>query len=354
MNFVDGQYGTKYWDLFEQRIDETIQAVKNQQIPKLRRISLHVTNKCNFNCIYCNEKHNSKELDFQQYKKIIDEYAEMGGGVLHITGGEPSLVTYIDKAIEYAYNKQNIVVNMNTNCFKLIKDSSYSKISRLKISFDTADKDKFNYLVQRKNAFQRVLSNLNHIKSLTNSPIISITCTVNAQNIKDLIEYTRFYYENMHVYALFFSIYKGDNKKLMFLQSHRKLLFEIIYPTIKKIMQSNNDFDSLWLLENSHSQNTYQRTNRFPENKLIPCYLSLSELSIYETGKVSHCSHLSRDGIFDSNIDIKKQTLKEICNTKLNLYKSYPLHLKCLYGCNLKLCKFNQDCHKKLINLDKD
>ena len=347
MKLIDGKYGTKYWDLFEQRIEETVFSIKNQTIPKLRRISLHITNKCNFNCIYCNEIHKNKELDFNLFKRIVDEYSEMGGGILHITGGEPSIVSYINEAIDYSHSK-GIITNLNTNGYKRFNDSSYSKMSRLKISFDTNDENRFDNLVRHKGAFNNIIDNIKYIKTLKNYPVISLTYTVNAQNIEDMIPFINFYYKEIRVYAIFFSIYKGDNPNLIFSQENINRLFHEVYPKIKEIMIKNNDYDSLWLLENSHSKMTYELQNRFPENNNTPCYLSLSELSIYENGEISHCSHLSRDGIFDKNLNIKDNALQEIMNKKLDLLNKIPLNQKCLYGCNLKLCKFNLECKKKL------
>jgi len=42
--------GSKYWDLFELRIQETVDALRNNTLPPLRRLSLHITNKCKYGC----------------------------------------------------------------------------------------------------------------------------------------------------------------------------------------------------------------------------------------------------------------------------------------------------------------
>ncbi len=346
---IDGKYGTKYWDLFESRIDETVKAVQTNTIPPLRRLSLHITNKCNFNCIYCNEIHSKVELSFDCFKKIINEFSQLGGGILHITGGEPSVVTYIDEAIVYASSKKNVTVNLNTNCYRRLKDETYKHISRLKVSLDTWNAEKFNKFAGRANVFQKVTENIKYVNALPNAPVISITYTVNAQNLNDIPTYLEYYYKNLRVYAMFFSIYKGDNPDLYFKQNDISRLFNVIYPSARQIMIKNNDYDSLWLLNNSHGKRTYEQTNRFPVNLKTPCYLTLSELSIYENGEVSHCSHLHRDGVIDDRFNINTHSLKDILKEKRCVINKVPINSKCLYGCNLKLCKFNTDVSEKLL-----
>ena len=38
-------------------------------------------------------------------KKIVDEYAEMGGRTIHFTGGEPTVVPYIEEIFAYAKSR---------------------------------------------------------------------------------------------------------------------------------------------------------------------------------------------------------------------------------------------------------
>ena len=54
--------GSKYWDEFELRTIETVNAMKNGSLPPLRRLSVHLTRKCNMACKYCNDPHNSGTL----------------------------------------------------------------------------------------------------------------------------------------------------------------------------------------------------------------------------------------------------------------------------------------------------
>src|SRR5512138_2967142 len=109
--------GTKYWDLFDQRIEETANSLKNGVNPPLRRIALHITNKCNMKCSYCNECHTPKTFRRDLFTKLVSEFYEMGGGILHITGGEPSCVPWLFEEIEVLSNLfgDRIEFNLNSN-----------------------------------------------------------------------------------------------------------------------------------------------------------------------------------------------------------------------------------------------
>ena len=58
-------------------------------------------------------------MDFELYKKIIDEADELGVGAVTIASrGEPTLHKKLDKMIEYVANKKNIFeFKLNSNAF---------------------------------------------------------------------------------------------------------------------------------------------------------------------------------------------------------------------------------------------
>jgi hypothetical protein len=67
---------------------------------------------------------------------------------------------------------------------------------------------------------------------------------------------------------------------------------------------------------------------RFEQNAVNgTCYLSMSERVINPDGQEFTCSHLYRDGI--------------------NMVAPYK-HTKCQYGCNRRLCAFNEEVEKRL------
>jgi sulfatase maturation enzyme AslB (radical SAM superfamily) len=340
---------SKYWDDFERRITETTKAVEENINPPLRRVCLHITSKCNFNCNYCNEIHKNKTLPKSIFTKIVEEYSQMGGGILHITGGEPSTVKWLSKAI--IDSPENIVINFNTNAFKMLEPINvYNRINRMKISLDTCNPSYFNGLVHKKRAFEVIVENLQKLQNINKTKDISITYTMTKQNYKNIPDFLEFYYDKLpYLYAIFFSTYKGNNPDFVFTDEDIVFFWENIVPKMKDIFIQNKDTESLWLFKNSYNKNTLQAVIRFPENTTTQCYLSMSELVIDENGDTWRCSHLFRDKVIKSGLNIKDFDLDYI-HQNLILEKS-P---KCLYGCNLKLVNFNKQVENNLQNYIKN
>lgn len=80
-------------------------------------VILHVTKRCNFNCIYCFGDYNlQQDSDFsKEYTfALIDDLAEMGTKWVTLGGGEPLLREDLDEIIDYL-KARNIDCGINTN-----------------------------------------------------------------------------------------------------------------------------------------------------------------------------------------------------------------------------------------------
>ncbi len=299
---------SKYWDDFERRINETVEHIKTGCKLKVRRVSVHITNRCNFKCSYCNVQQNTQELSISQFDKIITEYGK--DAIIHITGGEPSVVKWLYDFID---SKSSIRFHLNSNM--LI--SPPKNIKRLKVSLDSSDRDYFDNIVERANSFDTVVEN---IKKASKYVSTSITCTLTKENYTKSPEFMRWCRTVFpDIYAVFFSVYKGNNGRFMFTSETARHFFEYVKP----LLEAEMDEESLELLNETIDEKIrIMQTVRFPENSPEnPCYLSMSERVIDSNGDAWNCSHLFRDGIKHTN------------NCK---------HKKCLYGCNRRLVAFNE------------
>jgi MoaA/NifB/PqqE/SkfB family radical SAM enzyme len=344
--------GSKYWDLFEQRIDETHNALRENTLPPLRRLSLHITNKCNMKCSYCNECHSPKQLSKELFFKLIKEYSQMGGGILHITGGEPTCVPYLFDVIRDTVYYDNVDIHLNTNLMTNLPDDVIPRIKRLKVSLDSHDAEYFDSLVGIPNAHQLVMKNLkkiNELNSRNEGPIVSITYTMTRENYKHIPNFLEMYYKELpHLYAVFFSAYKGTNERFTFTPTDIGSLFDEIVPILNHVMESAGDTESRFLFHASHDENTFDSKVRFRENMHMPCYLQLSELTVNEDGDASNCSHLYRDGVGHTGLNISDMSLSQVFFKAKDRYAFTPLHDKCKYGCNKKLVAFNKKVEYEL------
>lgn len=305
---------SKYWDDFEQRIEETVACLKAHKKVPCRRVAVFITNRCNFRCDYCNVKFGSEEMSKETFEAILKVHGY--GSIIHITGGEPSTVKWLYKCIE---ETKGVRFHLNTNAF--IKPPK--NLKRLKVSLDTHVEKNFDSLVHKKGAFKKVVQ---HIKERSKDVVTSITCVLSKKNFKEAPEFMRFCRNKFpDLYAVFFSCYKGDNPKFALTQEDADLFFKDIKPRLEKEM----DKESLELFRETASEKfRIFGKKRFPENiTKTDCYLSMSE-AVYDQGGVPFkCSHLFRDNIFD-------------CDSKI--------HSRCINGCNRRLVKFNEEVARRL------
>jgi len=335
--------GMKYWDDFELRAQETAAALAAGALPPLRRMSLHVTNGCNFACAYCNEVHSPRTMPFDIFAKIVSEYAEMGGGIVHVTGGEPTVVRDFPTYIREAAKFPAINFHLNTNLYNdLLSEELLPTVRRLKVSLDTHDPRYFNGVCNRAGAFERVVANLDRVHHLIErgqaQTIVSLTYTVTRENYAGIPAFLRMYGARWpRFYAAFFSAYKGLDPRFALTPEETADLFDTIVPQIDAL----GDLETRSLWHASHEARTFHDRERFPENRSHPCHLQLSELVIDETGGLWNCSHLYRDKVPGTGLNIRDAHLRHLFAAAKGGIASYPLADQCLYGCNKKLTTFN-------------
>ena len=308
-----------YWDEFKKRIVETISSLKKNRLPEVRRVAVFITNECNLNCEYCNFERKSEFMNEELFDNIINRFSSKT--IIHITGGEPSTVPWL-----YEYVKkhgESLRFHINSNLFL---PAPYNSIKRLKVSLDSCNPEVFNKLVHSKKAFDNVVRNISDASEKT---VTSVTYTLTKSNLSDAINFVRFTNKTFpKLYAVTFSIYKGDNKDFVISKDEADLFFKETVPELKKELKGES-----YYLFNEVMDNASQLVNgiRFPELDLIKtriCYLSLSERTFSPKGEESFCSHLYRDKI--------KQERNVITP-------------RCYYGCAKKLAKFNTEVFKEVI-----
>ncbi len=303
-----------YWDAFSKRIKLTVDAIKCGELPEVSRCAVFITDACNFTCDYCNKANEPKTMSETMFHKICEVNKD---AIIHITGGEPSIVKWLYPFLEANADKYSF--HLNTNAY--IK--APKGVKRLKVSLDSCNPEYWNKVVGVEGAWDVVVKN---IKEACHESVTSITYTLSKENFRDapdFIDFSNAEFEGL--YALFFSIYKGDNPRFAFTEEDIEEFFNDILP----IMHEKLPPESLALLnETLDEKRRLIAGERFPQNSMeSPCYLSMSERVYATSGEMYKCSHLFRDGIGQ---------------------KDYEKHEKCKYGCNRRLVAFNEEVDKQL------
>ncbi|MCJ7829171.1 MAG: hypothetical protein MUP81_05465 [Dehalococcoidia bacterium] len=297
-----------FWDRISERADETIAALKEHRIPEIVRFAIHLTNRCNMNCVYCHEIKANKVMD----RKLFATLCERAGnkGIIHITGGEPTCVSWLDDEIYSQRN--NTKMALNTNLLKLPNRKALESLFRVKTSLDDYDADRWNNLIGG-NYFDKVVSNIKEaIKYVQH---VSISYTATHQNACRFERFIEFCQDNFPgIYSVSASFFKGGGDMAL-----TKDDVVILFKASKKL-----DPVSRYIFETTHHRNG----NYFPQNIRIPCYLSMTERLYDEYGREFYCSHLFRDHV------------KPPGNPGQDPH--------CVTGCNARFNKFNQMIRDKV------
>ena len=169
--------------------------------PMFLHIDLHQY--CNYKCPHCNI-HNQElllkqfdgkinlEMDFEKYKKIVDEGAEHNCPSIEPQGtNEPLLIKDFHKYIKYAHDKKYIDIMINSNGSPLTKRRSQelldSGLTRLRFSLDAATPETYKKVRVGSIPLQKVIKNIETFLELKEKggyklPVTGVSMCVIRQN----------------------------------------------------------------------------------------------------------------------------------------------------------------------------
>lgn len=155
-------------------------------------VTFELLNACNFRCIMCPNsymKRKRKEMDFNLFKKIIDEISQYGSLIRFIGFEEPLLYGKIKDAIQYIKEK-GLLLHITTNGSllnkELIKTITDNRVDSVIFSFQGLSKKEYCFM---RNVSPKIYSRvINNIKLLYKSrknkkPFIKITTTTTERDL---------------------------------------------------------------------------------------------------------------------------------------------------------------------------
>lgn len=300
-----------FWDRMAERKAETIKALKDGVEPRIVRFAVLVTTGCNMACAYCNEK---KKPFAMMERPFFEWLCRRAGqhGVIHISGGEPLIVPWLEDCITAWNGRARFALNSNL----LIRptDQTLGALFRVKTSLDDCEDDRWNDVVGG-DFFETVVSNIRYVSERVRYTSVSYCAT--HQNAARLAGFLRFCRSSFPaLYSTSVSFYKGSEPDLRLTTDDIAALFE----QASALM----DPTSWAVFRETHSK----RGNLFPENLSIPCYLAMTERTYDPQGREYLCSHLYRDGVAAPG--------------------SPGNDMHCMTGCNQRFASFNAEVHRAL------
>lgn len=140
---------------------------KSTALPYLPvRLWVELTSSCNYECLMCPNKDLEKEykgfMEFDLYRKIIDEAQDSVFDINLAHRGESLLHPQLMEMIEYAKNK-NLFTRLHTNGSLLTEDISrrilMTGLDRLSFSFDGTEKETYEK-IRKEGNFDKTIENI--------------------------------------------------------------------------------------------------------------------------------------------------------------------------------------------------
>ena len=160
-----------------------------QKKPKLNGIQIEITGRCNERCIHCyipNEmKDVGKDMRLEEFQSIVNQFAEMGGLHVVLSGGEVFLNKDIIPMIQYCREK-DMQISILSNLIALKKEQipliKEANLSVLQTSLYSMDPNKHDTITTIKGSFAKTKA---AIEALVAADIpVQISCPIMKANCK--------------------------------------------------------------------------------------------------------------------------------------------------------------------------
>lgn len=302
----------------------------DQRKPRLASLQFELTSRCNERCIHCyipNGKKNAGfDMSFERFKYILDQYAEMGGLQVTLSGGEALMNKDIAKILLYCREK-DMQISLLTNLISLKKELipilKDVNLSLIQVSLYSMDAEKHDSITTMKGSFEKTKT---AIEKLHNADIpVQISCPIMKVN-KDGYDEVMKYAQRLRM--------KAQTDYIMMAQADlntsnlaNRISIEETEKVIRDIMENDVDYQTETLAQEPLSSISEEE---FAEMSL--CGAGLNDLCVTVNGDIYPCA--GWQGFVVGNVF--RESLKEIWEHSPKLeqirkikQKDFPKCLKC-------------------------
>lgn len=288
----------------------------DQRKAHLKSIQFELTSRCNERCIHCyipNSKKNvGKDMPFEKFCNILDQFAELGGFHVSLSGGEVFLYKDIIAAIQYCRQKDmeicilSNLISLKESQIPLIKEANVSYIQCSLYSMNPTVHDTITTV---KGSHEKTLNNL---KKLIAADIpVQISCPLMNANRDSYVDVLKFAQENK-IKAYSDYILMGE-ANLCIDNLRNRLSLEDTEKVIRSIIEHDIDYPR-WIKEKRPYIETIDK-ERYAKQAL--CGVGLNNICVAENGELYPCPGWQSMIVGNTN----EKSLKEIWENSDNLKK---------------------------------
>ena len=183
---------------FEAGVSDALSDSFGRTVTSLRT---SITNRCNYDCIYCHHEGNtnsSEEMSVETISNIVHAASDMGVDKVKFSGGEPLLRKDFEDILSSLPKLRDVSATTNGTFLKgRAQDLKDSGLDRVNISLDSLDPKKYKFIT---NSNQKMLNCvLDGIHSAIDAGLTPVKLNmvllkgVNDNEIYDMLDFTRKY-----------------------------------------------------------------------------------------------------------------------------------------------------------------
>jgi MoaA/NifB/PqqE/SkfB family radical SAM enzyme len=183
-------------------------------------LQLDMNQKCNYKCPHCiighkkevDEYYEGEYLDFNDFKKIVDEGSEHGCPSLSPQGNnEPFLIKDLHKYIEYAHNKGFIDIMLNNNGSAMPKKKAQqildSGLTRIRFSLDAITPETYSAVRVGSIPLKKVTENIMDFLELKEKggyklPVVGVSFCKVKQNEHEVDQFINFWKDKVDLISI--------------------------------------------------------------------------------------------------------------------------------------------------------
>ncbi len=256
--------------------------------PRLASLQFELTSRCNERCIHCyipnGKKNTGFDLSFDKFKYIIDQYVDMGGLHVTLSGGEALMNKNIEKMLRYCREKDlqiSLLTNLISLTDRMIPVLKEVNLSLIQVSLYSMDPDIHDKITTVKGSWQKTKT---AIEKLHDADIpVQISCPVMKAN-KDGYKLVMKYAQSMKM--------KSTTDYVMMAQADmntqnlsNRISIEETEKVIRDIIEYDLDYKNQTLNQEPYTES--------PKNEIMKrplCGAGINDLCVTVNGDVYPCA----------------------------------------------------------------
>ena len=298
-------------------------------LPFLWSIQVEITGKCNERCRHCYLPNSFKDkgidMPIDKFKKIVDEFAEMGGLHITITGGEALLHKNLVDMLDYCRTKDleitllSNLINLNDEIVDALRRVNVNMVN---VSLYSTSNEIHDYITKVKGSCEKTKK---AIEKLVKSNIpVQISCPVlkiNKDTVNNVINYAK---QLKTKASIDYNIVAQKDLQRRNLES--RLSPEEIRMVIEQIVENRSDYVKFL-------DETPLDSNKNNPNERL-CGAAYSTLNITSEGDVNPCSTwgISLGNVFVSSLSHIWKESEKIKEIRKVTFADFPKCQKCEYA----------------------